>query len=210
MPGAGFGQALKARPAAVSVQDDRDVVRESHAPHPLAQPGGVDPIERGEHDGRQPPAQAPKTRPRACIPCPGLCTLDSHSEPSTTILGRLRSSGRLPHSRVPARPQRGERPGCRPGEIPRGSRACRPGDPSQKAPSCRSASHSGHTLARADRLEEARVAFEKMLTYGNHLGLYSEEIGPSGELLGNFPQAFTHLSLISAAFNLDRQLGLRS
>jgi GH15 family glucan-1,4-alpha-glucosidase len=62
-------------------------------------------------------------------------------------------------------------------------------------------------LARADRLDEARVAFEKMLTYGNHLGLFSEEIGPSGELLGNFPQAFTHLSLISAAFNLDRQLG---
>ncbi len=62
-------------------------------------------------------------------------------------------------------------------------------------------------LARAGRLDEARLAFEKMLTYGNHLGLYAEEIGPSGELLGNFPQAFTHLALISAAFNLDRQLG---
>jgi GH15 family glucan-1,4-alpha-glucosidase len=62
-------------------------------------------------------------------------------------------------------------------------------------------------LARAERLDEARLAFEKMLTYGNHLGLYSEEIGLSGELLGNFPQAFTHLALISAAFNLDRQLG---
>ena len=48
---------------------------------------------------------------------------------------------------------------------------------------------------------------EKMLTYANHLGLYSEEIGPTGELLGNFPQAFTHLSLISAAANLDRTLG---
>jgi len=46
-----------------------------------------------------------------------------------------------------------------------------------------------------------------MLTYSNHLGLYSEEIGPTGEALGNFPQAFTHLSLISAATNLDRQLG---
>ena len=62
-------------------------------------------------------------------------------------------------------------------------------------------------LARAGRLDESRLAFEKMLTYANHLGLYSEEIGPSGELLGNFPQAFTHLALISAAFNLDRQLG---
>jgi GH15 family glucan-1,4-alpha-glucosidase len=62
-------------------------------------------------------------------------------------------------------------------------------------------------LARAGRLEDARLAFEKMLTYANHLGLFSEEIGPSGEALGNFPQAFTHLSLISAAVNLDRRLG---
>jgi pentatricopeptide repeat protein len=64
-------------------------------------------------------------------------------------------------------------------------------------------------LARSGRVDEARLIFEKMLTYGSHLGLYSEEIGPTGELLGNFPQAFTHLALISAAFNLDRQLGQR-
>jgi GH15 family glucan-1,4-alpha-glucosidase len=62
-------------------------------------------------------------------------------------------------------------------------------------------------LAWAGRSEEAQLVFEKMLTYANHLGLYAEEIGPSGEALGNFPQAFTHLALISAAFNLDRQLG---
>ena len=57
------------------------------------------------------------------------------------------------------------------------------------------------------RLGEARLMFEKMLSYANHLGLYAEEIGPNGEALGNFSQAFTHLALISAAFNLDRTLG---
>ncbi|MGH3783248.1 MAG: glycoside hydrolase family 15 protein [Pseudonocardiaceae bacterium] len=62
-------------------------------------------------------------------------------------------------------------------------------------------------LARAGRLDEARLAFEKMLTYANHLGLYAEEISRTGEQQGNFPQAITHLALISAAFNLDRALG---
>jgi len=56
------------------------------------------------------------------------------------------------------------------------------------------------------RLSHARLLFEKMLGQANHLGLYSEEAGPRGEALGNFPQAFAHLSLISAAFNLDRVL----
>jgi GH15 family glucan-1,4-alpha-glucosidase len=64
-------------------------------------------------------------------------------------------------------------------------------------------------LSRAGRLDEARLAFEKMLTYANHLGLYAEEIGLSGEALGNFPQAFTHLALISAAFDLDRRIEAR-
>ncbi|HEY7487788.1 MAG TPA: glycoside hydrolase family 15 protein [Streptosporangiaceae bacterium] len=61
-------------------------------------------------------------------------------------------------------------------------------------------------LARSGRLNDARLTFEKMLTYANPLGLYSEEIGPTGEQLGNFPQAFSHLALISAAVNLDYQL----
>jgi GH15 family glucan-1,4-alpha-glucosidase len=61
-------------------------------------------------------------------------------------------------------------------------------------------------LTRAGRLEQARLLFEQMFGYANHLGLYAEEIGPRGEALGNFPQAFTHLTLISAAFNLDRAL----
>jgi GH15 family glucan-1,4-alpha-glucosidase len=57
------------------------------------------------------------------------------------------------------------------------------------------------------RLDDARLLFEQMLGYANHLGLYAEQIGASGEALGNFPQAFTHLGLISAAFNLDRAMG---
>lgn len=58
-----------------------------------------------------------------------------------------------------------------------------------------------------DRLAKARLIFEQMLGYSNHLGLYAEETGPNGEALGNFPQGFTHLGLISAAFNLDKALG---
>ncbi|BCL78019.1 glucoamylase [Ktedonobacteria bacterium brp13] len=61
-------------------------------------------------------------------------------------------------------------------------------------------------LARAGRLTEARLILEKMLSYANHVGLYAEEIGPTGESLGNFPQAFTHLALISACYNMDRAL----
>ena len=61
-------------------------------------------------------------------------------------------------------------------------------------------------LARSGRLEQARLTFRKMHTYANHLGLYSEEIGLTGEQLGNFPQAFSHLALINAAINLDYQL----
>jgi GH15 family glucan-1,4-alpha-glucosidase len=61
-------------------------------------------------------------------------------------------------------------------------------------------------LSRAGQLEKARFYFEKMLGYANHLGLYSEQLGFEGEHLGNFPQAFTHLGLISAAYNLDKQL----
>ena len=56
-------------------------------------------------------------------------------------------------------------------------------------------------------LDRARLIFEKMLGYANHLGLFSEETGLHGGALGNFPQAFTHLGLISAAYNLDRTLG---
>ncbi|MBV9817114.1 MAG: glycoside hydrolase family 15 protein [Solirubrobacterales bacterium] len=62
-------------------------------------------------------------------------------------------------------------------------------------------------LTRVGRLQDARLALEKMFTYANHLGLYAEQISATGEQRGNFPQAFTHFSLISAAYNLDRALG---
>ena len=61
-------------------------------------------------------------------------------------------------------------------------------------------------LSRAGELEKARYYFEKMLAYANHVGLYSEQLGAEGEHLGNFPQAFTHLGLISAAYNLNQNL----
>jgi GH15 family glucan-1,4-alpha-glucosidase len=61
-------------------------------------------------------------------------------------------------------------------------------------------------LARGGELERAQLLFEKLLGYANHLGLYSEELGSNGQHLGNFPQAFTHLALISAATYLDREL----
>ena len=61
-------------------------------------------------------------------------------------------------------------------------------------------------LSRMGDLPKARFFFEKMLGYANHLGLYGEELGPRAQHLGNFPQAFTHLALISAAYDLDRRL----
>ena len=64
-------------------------------------------------------------------------------------------------------------------------------------------------LARADQIDKARLTFEKMLTYANHVGLYSEEIAPTGEQIGNFPQAFTHLALIDAAITLNDRLDAR-
>jgi GH15 family glucan-1,4-alpha-glucosidase len=62
-------------------------------------------------------------------------------------------------------------------------------------------------LTRAGRLEEARQNLEQMLAYAKHIGLYSEEVGPLGEALGNFPQVLTHLALISACYTLDQALG---
>jgi GH15 family glucan-1,4-alpha-glucosidase len=66
-------------------------------------------------------------------------------------------------------------------------------------------------LTRAGRtdpkqLDKARLIFEEMLTYSNHLGLYAEELGVNGTALGNYPQAFTHIALISAAWNLNKAL----
>ncbi len=65
-------------------------------------------------------------------------------------------------------------------------------------------------LARAGRVDDARLMLEKMMTYSNHVGLFAEEIGPCGEALGNYPQAFTHLSLITACYNIDQILNRSS
>jgi GH15 family glucan-1,4-alpha-glucosidase len=65
-------------------------------------------------------------------------------------------------------------------------------------------------LARAGRLEEALAQFERVLGYANDLGLYGEEIDPlTGAALGNFPQAFTHVGLISAALAITAACGGR-
>ena len=64
-------------------------------------------------------------------------------------------------------------------------------------------------LSRAGEIEKARLCFEKMLGYANHLGLYAEQLGLRGEQLGNYPQAFTHLGLISAAYNLNETLNCK-
>ncbi|MET0457015.1 MAG: glycoside hydrolase family 15 protein [Mycobacterium sp.] len=61
-------------------------------------------------------------------------------------------------------------------------------------------------LTRAGRLDDAQLALEKMFTYANHVGLYAEQVSATGDQVGNFPQAFTHFALISAALNLDRAL----
>jgi hypothetical protein len=56
-------------------------------------------------------------------------------------------------------------------------------------------------------VDEARLVFEKMLTYANHLGLYSEQICSTAKRWGTSRRRFRHLALISAAFYLDRPLG---
>jgi GH15 family glucan-1,4-alpha-glucosidase len=62
------------------------------------------------------------------------------------------------------------------------------------------------SLARSGRIDDGRITFSKMLTYANHVGLFSEEIDATGRQVGNFPQAFTHLALVAAALNLDREM----
>jgi GH15 family glucan-1,4-alpha-glucosidase len=61
-------------------------------------------------------------------------------------------------------------------------------------------------LARGGDLRQARLVFEKAIGLANHVGLFSEQFGPSGEHRGNFPQALSHLALVSAALDLDERL----
>jgi len=82
------------------------------------------------------------------------------------------------------------------------------GVPGQEGTFCMCTFWYVECLARCGRVNQARFYFEKMLGYANHLGIFSEELGAKGEGLGNFPQAFTHLSLISAAFELDHRLNV--
>ena len=85
-------------------------------------------------------------------------------------------------------------------------KAARDGLPGGEGTFCMCTFWLVEALTRTGRIEEAQFLFEKMLTYANHLGLYGEQLSPGGETLGNFPQAFTHLGLISAAFNLNKWL----
>ena len=80
------------------------------------------------------------------------------------------------------------------------------GLPGQEGTFCMCTFWYAECLARSGDPLQGRFIFEKMLGYANHVGLYAEELGPAGEHLGNFPQAFTHLGLISAAHALDRTL----
>jgi GH15 family glucan-1,4-alpha-glucosidase len=62
-------------------------------------------------------------------------------------------------------------------------------------------------LIALGEVREARVLFETVRAYANDLGLFSEEINSeSGEMLGNFPQAFSHLAFIEAAVELSRAM----
>ena len=88
-------------------------------------------------------------------------------------------------------------------------RPLRTGSAATRARSRCARSCTSNALAQAGRLDDAALTFNKMQTYANHLGLYSEEIGQTGEQLGNFPQAFTHLALINSALSLNTMLDER-
>ena len=66
-------------------------------------------------------------------------------------------------------------------------------------------------LAKAGEVDRAEALFDQLVSYANDLGLLAEEIDTaSGELLGNFPQAFSHIGLITAAWEIDKARGLRA